>query len=88
MLTATKDLMLPTTVTGSWPRPTWYTGNLFERPYSTGLADVDYREQHLDAVATVISTRSSPASTSSRTATTTSTSTSAAARGSRIRASA
>ena len=55
MLTATKDLMLPTTVTGSWPRPRWYTGNLLERPYSTGLGDVDFREQHLDAVATVIS---------------------------------
>ncbi len=25
MLTATKDRILPTTVTGSWPRPTWYT---------------------------------------------------------------
>ena len=59
MLTATKDLMLPTTVTGSWPRPRWYTGNLLERPYSTGLGDVDFREQHLDAVATVIWTRSS-----------------------------
>ena len=55
MLTATKDLMLPTTVTGSWPRPRWYTGNLQERPYSTGLGDVDFREQHLDAVSTVIS---------------------------------
>jgi 5-methyltetrahydropteroyltriglutamate--homocysteine methyltransferase len=55
MLTATKDLMLPTTVTGSWPRPRWYSGNLHERPYSTALGDVDFREQHLDAVATVIS---------------------------------
>ena len=26
MLTATKDLMLPATVTGSWPRPRWYDG--------------------------------------------------------------
>ena len=34
MLTATKDLLLPTTVTGSWPRPSWFTGNLFERPFS------------------------------------------------------
>ena len=55
MLTATKDLILPTTVTGSWPRPSWYTGNLLERPYSTGLGDVGFREQHFDAVATVIS---------------------------------
>ncbi len=55
MFTATKDLILPTTVTGSWPRPTWYTGNLLERPYSTGLGDVAFREQHMDAVASVIS---------------------------------
>ena len=39
MLTATKDRILPTTVTGSWPRPAWYTGNLHERPYSTALGD-------------------------------------------------
>ena len=41
-------------MTGSWPRPAWYTGNLLERPYSTALGDVQFREQHLDAVATVI----------------------------------
>jgi 5-methyltetrahydropteroyltriglutamate--homocysteine methyltransferase len=55
MFTATKDLILPTTVTGSWPRPTWYGGNLHGRPYSTGLADLAYREQHVDAIAAVIS---------------------------------
>ena len=54
MLTATKDLILPTTVTGSWPRPTWFTGNLFERPFSTGMADVAYREQFVDAVGSVL----------------------------------
>jgi 5-methyltetrahydropteroyltriglutamate--homocysteine methyltransferase len=55
MLTATKDLLLPTTVTGSWPRPTWYTGNLFERPFSTGMGDVRFREQYLDAISSVFS---------------------------------
>ena len=25
MLRATKDIMLPTTITGSLPRPSWYT---------------------------------------------------------------
>jgi 5-methyltetrahydropteroyltriglutamate--homocysteine methyltransferase len=54
VLTATKDLVLPTTVTGSWPRPSWYTGNLQERPFSTGMADVAYREQYVDAVTTVL----------------------------------
>ena len=28
MLRATKDIMLPTTITGSLPRPSWYTQNL------------------------------------------------------------
>ena len=54
MLTATKDLVLPTTVTGSWPRPSWYTGNLLERPFSTGMGDVAYREQFVDAVSSVL----------------------------------
>ncbi len=55
MLTATKDLLLPTSVTGSWPRPTWYTLNLDSRPFSTGMADVAYREQFIDAVSAVLS---------------------------------
>ncbi len=54
MLTATKELLLPTTVTGSWPRPSWFTGNLFERPFSTAMADVTYREQFVDAVGAVL----------------------------------
>ena len=28
MYRATKDIMLPTTITGSLPRPSWYTENL------------------------------------------------------------
>ena len=55
MYTATKDLMLPTTVTGSWPRPVWYTGNLYGKPFSTAMADVAFREQFVDAVSTIIS---------------------------------
>jgi 5-methyltetrahydropteroyltriglutamate--homocysteine methyltransferase len=54
MLTATKDLLLPTTVTGSWPRPSWFDGNLFERPFSSGMADVLYREKFVDAVSSVL----------------------------------
>ncbi len=54
MLTATKDLLLPTTVTGSWPRPAWYTGNLGRRALSEGMSDTIFREQFLDAVSTVI----------------------------------
>jgi len=55
MYTATKDIVIPTTVTGSWPRPAWYTGNLDGRPFSTAMGDVVFREQFLDAVATIIS---------------------------------
>src|SRR4051794_11470861 len=54
MLTATKDLILPTTVTGSWPRPAWYTHNLLGRGFSEGMSDVAFREQFVDAVTTVI----------------------------------
>ena len=28
MYRATKDIMLPTTITGSLPRPSWYTKNV------------------------------------------------------------
>jgi len=55
MYTATKDLTLPTTVTGSWPRPVWFTGNLDGKPFSTAMADVAFREQFIDAVSTIIS---------------------------------
>jgi 5-methyltetrahydropteroyltriglutamate--homocysteine methyltransferase len=54
MLTATKDLLLPTTVTGSWPRPSWYTANLFRKALSEGMADLAFREQFTDAVDTVL----------------------------------
>jgi 5-methyltetrahydropteroyltriglutamate--homocysteine methyltransferase len=55
VLIATKDAVLPTTVTGSWPRPSWFTGNLHERPFSSGMADVAFREQYVDAVSSVLS---------------------------------
>ena len=85
MLTATKDVLLPTTVTGSWPRPSWFHGNLNRRPFSSAFGDAEFREQYVDAISTVLATRSSPASTSSPTATTTSTPTWPGVRGSRTR---
>src|SRR5436190_263391 len=54
MLTATRDLMLPAPVTGSWPRPRWYDQGLWGRPLDTAMLDVRFREQFLDAHATVI----------------------------------
>jgi len=54
VFTATKDLMLPATVTGSWPRPRWYSDGLWGRPLDTALLDVRFREQFLDAHAVVV----------------------------------
>ena len=81
MLTATKDLILPTTVTGSWPRPVWYTGNLYERPFSTARRRRLPRAASSTPLRRSSATRSSRVSTSSRTATTTSTPTSPGAPG-------
>jgi len=55
MFTTTQDLMLPTTVTGSWPRPRWFDKSLGGRNLSDAMTDIEYREKFLDAVATVIS---------------------------------
>ena len=54
MSKTTKDLTLPTTITGSLPRPEWYTENLGSRPFRDALADARYREQYTDAVGTYI----------------------------------
>lgn len=54
MFTATADLVLPTTVTGSWPRPRWYNARLDGRPVSTRMKDVVFREQFTDALAVLL----------------------------------
>ncbi len=35
MFTITKDLVLPATVTGSWPRPRWFDMSLWGRPLTS-----------------------------------------------------
>ncbi len=50
MLNATRDLVLPTTITGSYPRPSWFTEGLRGRPFKEALGDSVFREQYLDAV--------------------------------------
>jgi 5-methyltetrahydropteroyltriglutamate--homocysteine methyltransferase len=55
MFTATDGLVLPTTVTGSWPRPVWFTSNLAGRAPSDALQDTRYREEFTDAISAVIS---------------------------------
>ena len=53
--TATKNVPLAATTTGSWPRPTWYTESLWGRPLDTAMLDPIYREQFGDALALVVS---------------------------------
>ena len=50
MLRATKDLMLPTTITGSLPRPSWYTENLGKRHFLEAMVTRHFREQYEDAL--------------------------------------
>ena len=58
MLTVTRDMVLPTTITGSYPKPNWYTENLDGRPFKVAMGDSKYREQYLDAVASIIGEQS------------------------------
>jgi 5-methyltetrahydropteroyltriglutamate--homocysteine methyltransferase len=50
MYTATANVVLPTTIIGSLPRPGWYTQNLAGRDFREAMVDRVYREQYLDAV--------------------------------------
>ena len=50
MYTATAGLILPTTITGSLPRPSWYTENVGTRPFRDALADARFRELYTDVV--------------------------------------
>ncbi|MFL6573765.1 MAG: uroporphyrinogen decarboxylase family protein [Burkholderiales bacterium] len=54
MYTATANLVLPTTIIGSLPRPSWYTQNLGRREFREAMVDRAYREQYLDAVSTFL----------------------------------
>ena len=51
MLNATRDLVLPTTITGSYPRPAWFTEGLRGRGFKDALGDSAFREQYFDAAA-------------------------------------
>jgi len=50
MLRATKDVVLPTTITGSLPRPSWYTQNLGMRSFLDAMVNNQFREQYVDTV--------------------------------------
>src|SRR6476646_9503669 len=54
MLTVTQNLMLPTAITGSYPRPLWFDLSLNGRSFKSALGESLFREQYIDAVAAVI----------------------------------
>ncbi len=54
MFQATRDKVLPATITGSYPRPQWFTATLHGRAFKDALSDTVFREQYLDAVACLI----------------------------------
>jgi len=50
MYSATADVVLPTSIIGSLPRPAWYTENLGARDFREAMVERRYREQYMDAV--------------------------------------
>jgi len=54
MYIASANVVLPTTIIGSLPRPGWYTQNLGRREFREAMVDRSYREQYLDAVSTYL----------------------------------
>jgi len=55
VLTVSRDRPLLTTITGSLPRPGWFTANLGGRPFSLAMAELGFREQYTDAVTAYLS---------------------------------
>src|SRR5687768_16068154 len=51
MLKATAGTILPTTITGSLPRPSWYTENLGIKSFLDAMVLSRFREQYVDALA-------------------------------------
>lgn len=55
MFTVTADQILPSTITGSWPRPRWMDESMWGRSLDTCMLDVRFREKFQDALAVVVS---------------------------------
>jgi 5-methyltetrahydropteroyltriglutamate--homocysteine methyltransferase len=51
MFKATADIVLPTTIIGSLPRPSWYTARLGPRSFLDAMVHAPWREQYTDALA-------------------------------------
>jgi 5-methyltetrahydropteroyltriglutamate--homocysteine methyltransferase len=54
MLKTTRDMVMPTAITGSYPRPLWYDQNLNGRSFKAAMGGSMFREQYLAAVAAII----------------------------------
>ncbi len=54
MLKTTREMILPTAITGSYPRPLWFEKSLDGRSFKKAMGDTLFREQYQDAVAAVI----------------------------------
>jgi len=50
MFRASADIMLPTSIIGSLPRPAWYTAVLGRQSFLDAMSNARYREQYEDAV--------------------------------------
>jgi 5-methyltetrahydropteroyltriglutamate--homocysteine methyltransferase len=59
MLTITKNMLLPTALVGSYPRPLWCTESLRGRPFKAALGDSLFREQYVDSVTCIINAQES-----------------------------
>jgi 5-methyltetrahydropteroyltriglutamate--homocysteine methyltransferase len=59
MLTITRDMVLPTAITGSYPRPLWFDASLNGRSFKSALGESLFREQYFDAVSAVINAQES-----------------------------
>jgi 5-methyltetrahydropteroyltriglutamate--homocysteine methyltransferase len=51
MYNASADVVLPTPIIGSLPRPSWYTAGLGAHSLLEAMMNLRYREQYEDAVA-------------------------------------
>ena len=54
MATKIVDKILPTTMVGSYPRPSWYKQQLLGRDIRVAFKEVSHEETYNDAVSTVI----------------------------------
>jgi 5-methyltetrahydropteroyltriglutamate--homocysteine methyltransferase len=54
MFRASADSVLPTTIIGSLPRPSWYTETLGKRAFLDAMVNVRFREQYEDALSSFL----------------------------------